>query len=135
MMAGTSIFIKLAEQYDARIEFSRSQSIVRFTGNYAICSDLSKLVYYMIEKIQSADMELPTVVNPMRYKDSASATARSALNDKSYVEHIERLTNTIIKTTQSTQNNYVTKVDATDTFHLLVSDVPLVTHLLHRSRH
>ncbi|MCJ1474951.1 hypothetical protein MMC13_003611 [Lambiella insularis] len=106
----TNIFTKLAEQYDARIEFSRSQSILRFTGNYALCSDLSKLVYFMIEKIESADVQLPSIVNSMRYNDPASATSRTALNDRSYIEHIAKLTNTIIKTTLSTQGNYVTKL-------------------------
>ncbi|MCJ1398171.1 hypothetical protein MMC11_001368 [Xylographa trunciseda] len=103
----TDLFTKLSEQYSAKIDVSQSKHIVRITGDYAICSDLAKLIYFMIEKIESADLELPTVDNAMRYANSSAATARGVLNDRSYVEHIEKLTSTLIKTTQSTQGNYL----------------------------
>ena len=108
----TDLFKKLSEHYSAKIDISQSQHIVRITGDYAICSDLAKLIYFMIEKIESVDLELPKATNIMRYKNSSATTARSALNDRSYVEHIEKLTSTLIKTTQSTQRNYVTKVSS-----------------------
>ncbi|MCJ1419164.1 hypothetical protein MMC32_005517 [Xylographa parallela] len=106
----TDLFKKLSEQYSAKIDISQSQHIVRITGDYAICSDLAKLIYFMIEKIDNVDLELPTVTNIMRYKNSSTTTARGVLSDRSYIEHIEKLTNTLIKTTQSTQRNYVTKL-------------------------
>ena len=104
----TDLFKQLSEQYSAKIDISQSRHIVRITGDYAICSDLAKLIYFMIEKIESLDLELPTLTNVMRYKDSSTATARSALSDRSYVEHIEKLTNTLIKTNR--HGNYATKV-------------------------
>ncbi|MCJ1377926.1 hypothetical protein MMC17_001022 [Xylographa soralifera] len=106
----TDLFKKLSEQYDAKIDISQSQHIVRITGDYAICSDLAKLIYFMVDKIESVDLELPVVTNLMRYKNSSTTTNRGVLSDRSYVEHIEKLTNTLIKTTQSTQGNYVTKL-------------------------
>ncbi|MCJ1387698.1 hypothetical protein MMC18_000541 [Xylographa bjoerkii] len=128
----TDLFKKLSEQYSAKIDISQSQHIVRITGDYAICSDLAKLIYFMIEKIESVDLELPAPTNVMRYKNSSTATARGVLNDRSYVEHIEKLTNTLIKTTQSTQRNYVTKLrvyyigpDTTD-----LEDVQRLVHQL-----
>ena len=108
---GTDIFKKISEQYGAKLDISKSQHIIRITGDYTICSDLSKLIFFMIEKIRSADLELPPVPeSPLRYKDSSSAIARSILNDKSYIQRIETLTNTHIKTTLSTQGNYINKV-------------------------
>jgi len=125
------VFKRLSEQYGAKIDISQSEHIVRLTGDYTTCSDLSKLISYMIEKIQSAVLELPTSLqepgrdekqdpsltphwykenNPLRYKDSSMAIARSILNDISYIEHIEKLTNTLIQTIQSTRGNYVSKV-------------------------
>ncbi|MCJ1284196.1 hypothetical protein MMC26_003527 [Xylographa opegraphella] len=106
----TDIFKQLSEQYNAKIDISRSQHIVRITGDYAICSDLAKLIYFMIEKIESVDIELPAATNVMRYKNSSTTTARGALSDSLYVQHIEKLTNTLIKATQSTRRNYVTKL-------------------------
>ena len=131
MQAETDMFKKLSEQYSAKIDISQSQHIIRLTGDYAICSDLSKLIYFMIEKIESAELELPTPLqvsgqngekgpsqtkhwykekNPLRYKNSPSAIARNILQDRVYIEHIEKLTNTIIETVQSTRGNYVSKV-------------------------
>ena len=108
---GMDIFKKLSEQYGAKLDISKSQHIIRITGDYTTCSDLSKLIYVMIEKIRSADIELPPVPEgPLRYKDSSLAMSRSILKDKSYIQRIEELTNTLIKSTLSTQGNYTNKV-------------------------
>jgi len=85
----------------------------------------------MLEKIRSVVLDLPTSLqepgkdgeqdssqtqhwykenNPSRYQNSPAAIARTILNDRSYIEHIEKLTNTLIETLQSTQGNYVSKV-------------------------
>ena len=65
----------------------------------------------MIEKIASADLELPSALKgPLRSTDPYSVAARSMLNSRLYINHVEKLTNTIIKTEQSTQGNYVSKV-------------------------
>ncbi|MCJ1248586.1 hypothetical protein MMC30_005804 [Trapelia coarctata] len=127
----TNMFTRLAEQYEAKIDISQSRHIVRLTGDYATCSDLSKLIYYMIERVQSAELELPTSLqvpeqdeeqdssrvknwykekNPLRYKDSPIAIARTILNDRAYIKHIEKITNTLIETVDSTRGNYVSKL-------------------------
>ena len=125
------MFKRFSEQYGVKIDISQSQNIVRLTGDYVTCSDLSKLIYYMVEKVQCAELELPTLLpepkqheeqdssrsqhwykdnNPLRYKESPMSIARAILNDKTYIQHIEKLTDTLIKTVQSTRGNYVSKV-------------------------
>lgn len=125
------MFKTLSEQYGAKIDISQSQHIVRLTGDYVTCSDLSKMIYYMLEKIQIVELDLPASLqepgkdeeqdssqtqhrykakDPLRYKSSPMAIARSILNDRSYIEHIEKLTNTLITTIQSHRGHYVSKV-------------------------
>jgi hypothetical protein len=86
----------------------------------------------MLEKIQVAEIQLQSLPHDgLQYKCPPSAI----LNNRSTLEHVEELTNTVIKTTRATQGNRVTKVRSLAIKYVLYYQINffLATSILHRS--
>ncbi|KAL9117764.1 MAG: hypothetical protein Q9187_005693, partial [Circinaria calcarea] len=101
----TDIFKSLAQQYDARIDVSRSHSILRLTADFPTCYDLFKLINFALDNIRQDDIDLSN----LKLGSAANVDARRNLTDKSVLEDLEKLTSTHISPIRNNINNIPTK--------------------------
>lgn len=103
----TDIFKSLAQQYGAQIDISRSHSVVRLTADFPTCYDLFKLIHFALDNIHQDELTL----TKSKLGSAANVDARRILDDKSVLQHLEKLTSTLI--TPIRNQNVPTKVRET----------------------
>ena len=86
------ILRRLSERYGAKIDTSRSHNIIRITADRGVCGDILEFLIYVLHRIQSEELELPSVPGVAGKEFNASEAIRVV----KYREELQRLTNTII---------------------------------------
>lgn len=95
-ISGTDIFKRLSEKYEAKIDVARSKHLLRLSADHATCTELSKLVVFLLENIRRDELDL----TPLRSSspNSQYMTAVERLDsDRVLFERIEKITSTIIR--------------------------------------
>ncbi|SLM35597.1 Zinc finger, C2H2 [Lasallia pustulata] len=92
----TDIFRRLSQRYEAKIDVARSRHLIRLSADYATCTELSKLVVFLLENIRHDELDL----TPLR-SSSPDSQYKTAFNqvqsDKVLFERIEKITSTVIQ--------------------------------------
>lgn len=95
-ISGTDIFRRLSQRYEAKIDVARSRHLIRLSADYATCTELSKLVVFLLENIRHDELDL----TPLR-SSSPDSQYKTAFNqvqsDKVLFERIEKITSTVIQ--------------------------------------
>ncbi|KAL8863567.1 MAG: hypothetical protein Q9178_000248 [Gyalolechia marmorata] len=87
-----NILQQLAAEYEAKIDFSKVESVIRLTANQATCTASLKLLLMVLEEITCYKMDLNEGGGP--HKEAKDY--QSVLNDDTLRE-IERLSSTVIR--------------------------------------
>ncbi|KAL8739103.1 MAG: hypothetical protein Q9181_000214 [Wetmoreana brouardii] len=90
------ILRQLAVEYDAKIDFSKAESIIRITANQATCAASLKMLFLLLDEIVCHEMDLEVTDGA----ESTTADLHALLND-SLLSEIQRLSSTAIRWRQS----------------------------------
>ena len=83
------LFDNLAQQYNAKIDISRSHRLIRITADFVTCQELFKKLHNTFSNIRCDDLDIPS-------SDQLTTSARGMLNDERSIDHLCRLTSTLI---------------------------------------
>lgn len=95
-VSGTHIFRRLSGKYEAKIDVARSKHLIRLSADNATCTELSKLMVFLLENIRHDEMDL----TPLRSSspDSQYMTAvKRVQSDRVLFGRIEKITSTVIR--------------------------------------
>ncbi|KAL8825763.1 MAG: hypothetical protein Q9170_007670 [Blastenia crenularia] len=87
-----NVLRRVAEEYDAKIEFSRVDPILRITANEATCVSTLRLLSLVLNQVACYEMPLGEDASPT----ATNIDYRTLLNDR-LLREVERLSSTVIR--------------------------------------
>ncbi|KAL8824118.1 MAG: hypothetical protein Q9191_005285 [Dirinaria sp. TL-2023a] len=84
------ILRRLSERYGAKIDASRSLRFLRVTSDRGTCTDVLKFLLYVVQRIESEDIELQSGQEP------SDQDFTQPNNNMMFWEELQQLTNTVI---------------------------------------
>lgn len=120
----------LAQQYDAKIDVSRSHAVLRVTAEFDTCGEVFKSILYLLENIRMNEVNLS-----LDAISAGTGEKREEISIRSLLDRVEKVTSTAIKA----QFN-IRKVNASEgkvisgSSFCLYAEVDLVTYLSPWSR-